>query len=276
VEIARRLQEQIRAELRLPCSIGIAANKLVAKMATDAGKAANRSDRPPFAILEVLPGQEAAFIAPLPIQALWGVGPKTAEHMKRMGIRTIGDLTRLPESYLVECFGKNGYDLLARARGLDDRPVETSHNAKSISQETTFDRDVAEASVLRHTLLDLSRHVGFRLRKSDLAGATVRLKMRWSDFSTISRQVTLEQPTDQDRIIFENVWNLFEHAWPPGKTVRLIGVAVSSLGPQHHQLSLWDQSSEKERRLLAALDDLRERYGEEVVFRGYEIEKDND
>ena len=156
LEIARRLQSRIQQELGLPCSLGVATNKLVAKIATDTGKAARRGPTPPNAITVVPPGEEAAFLAPLPVSALWGVGPKSAARLEGMGIHTIGDLAQMSPAALVSHFGKNGADLARHARGIDDAPVVTTHEVKSISQETTFERDLRESEALRRTLLDLS------------------------------------------------------------------------------------------------------------------------
>lgn len=163
--LAHRLQGEIRTTLGLPCSLGVATNKLVAKIATDVGKAANRRNQPPNAITVVPPGQEAAFLAPLAVQSLWGVGPKTAAHLAELGIGTIGDLASWDEADLVKTFGNSGSDLARRARGIDDSPIITEHEAKSISQEVTFSRDISDSEVLRHTLRELCETVGRRLRK---------------------------------------------------------------------------------------------------------------
>lgn len=275
-EQARKLQARIRTELGLPCSIGVASNKLLAKIANDVGKASARGEGPPNAITVVEPGGEAAFLAPLPVMALWGVGPKTAERLEEKGIRTIGDLARWPEAELVRMFGKNGTDLSVRARGIDDRPVEPSHETKSISQETTFSKDITNADSLVRTLRNLSEGVGRRLRKENLCGTTVKIKLRWQDFTTLTRQITLSQPTDQDVEIFEAAFKLFEANWRKGQPVRLLGVGVSGLGPPVRQLSLWDDGSEKERRLQAAVDALRERYGRNIVQRASRIKRDQD
>ncbi len=273
LEIAQALQKRIRAELNLPCSIGVATNKLVAKTATDIGKASHRGkDGPPYAILVVPPGQEQAFLAPLPIEALWGVGPKTAARLSTFGVKTVGDILRIPEAQLAYHFGKLGGDLIQRARGLDDRPVVTSHAAKSVSQETTFERDIRDQVRLKRTLRSLSEEVCARLRRENLCGSTVRLKLRWADFTTISRQITLRQPTDQDRVVYDTIQELFDQAWEPGHPVRLIGVGVSGLNPGQHQLSLWDTQTEKEHRLLEAIDELRERYGSQIIQRASEID----
>lgn len=268
--IARRLQETIRAELGLPCSLGVAANKLVAKIATEVGKAAARSEGPPNALQVVPHGVEAAFLAPLPAETLWGVGPKTAARLADLGIHTIGDIARWPETDLARRFGKHGQELAIRSRGIDDRPIVTTHVAKSISRETTFARDIRDREVLKTTLLELSESVSHRLAREAAVGTTVKLKLRWADFTTITRQTTLQQPTSQAGVIAGAAVNLFEAAWQPGRPVRLLGVGVSGLGSPIHQLSLWDDRPdpnrvERERRLLAAVEDLKERFGNEVL-----------
>jgi DNA polymerase-4 len=275
-QIARKLQSDIRRELDLPSSLGVASNKLVAKIANDAGKAARRSNEPPSAITVVPPGEEAAFLAPLPVEALWGVGPKTAARLAEIGILTIGDLAGWPERDLVHRFGKNGFDLAQHARGIDESPIVTFHEAKSISQEVTYARDVQDEKILKQTIQQLSDKVGKRLRQDALSGTTVKIKLRWPDFTTITRQSSFEIPVDQDLQIYQAAIGLFEKTWKPGQPVRLIGVGVSGLGLPIRQLSLWDrdvniktgQSTERERRLQEAIDELRERYGEAILQRG--------
>jgi DNA polymerase-4 len=273
IDIARALQAQIQRELHLPCSLGIATNKLVAKIATDFGKSANRGAGYPNSVLEVPAGEEANFLAPLPVRSLWGVGPRMEEHLAEMGIRTIGQLAALPDKHLVERFGKWGTDLARHARGLDDSPIYTSHTVKSISQEVTFDRDISELPVLEQTLRELAEQVGARLRQHEFCASTVRLKLRWPDFTTPTRQMTLQQPTDQDGIIFAAIQGLFLKLWQPGRAVRLLGVGVSGLLPCAHQLSLWETSTDKERRLLEAMDELRQRYGKQIIRKGRSIKK---
>ena len=265
---ARDLQARIRDELHLPSSIGIAGNKLVAKIATEVGKKAATGGSPPFGLTIVPPGEEAAFLDPLPAEMLWGVGPKTAEKLAGLGLRTIGDIARWPEADLVRRFGENGRDLSRHARGLDDRPVVTGHEIKSISQEITFSRDTADEAKLESVLNEMSAQVGRRLRKNTLAGTTVKLKLRWPDFTTFTRQVTLPTPTDQDDEIAETALSLLRKYRPKEQPVRLIGVGVSGLGPPIRQLGLWDGDAEKQRRLQDALDTLREKYGEKVIKRG--------
>ena len=265
--IARQLQSTIRQELRLPCSLGVATNKLVAKIANNVGKAAARSGAPPNAITVVPPGQEAAFLAPLPCEELWGVGPKTATRLHELGMVTIGDIARWPEAELVGRFGKNGHDLSVHAKGIDHRPVETQRETKSISQETTFTRDVRDGDQLRRILGEQAVSVSQELKRKHLIAATVKLKLRWSDFTTLTRQITLVQPTDDSEQLRLAALRLFEQAWQ-GQLVRLIGVGVSGLSEDARQLSLWDEPNEKEERLWQTLETLRKRFGDQAIRRG--------
>jgi DNA polymerase-4 len=268
VEVARRVQAQVNTELGLPCSVGVASNKLVAKIATEVGKKSARRNEPPNAITVVPPGEEAAFLGALPVDLLWGVGPKTAARLAEQGIHTIGDIAHRPEADLIRWFGESGRDLRRHALGRDDSPVATEHEVKSISQETTFARDLRDDKALADTLRELSAQVGRRLRRADLAGTTVKIKLRWPDFTTLTRQVTLPQPTDQDEEIFTTALDLLERVRPSGKAVRLIGVGVSGLGTPVRQLELWGQEGEKSRRLQATLDQLHERFGDRAIQRG--------
>jgi DNA polymerase-4 len=274
--LARRLQTTINEKLDLPCSIGVASNKLVAKIATNVGKSSARKGQPPNAILVVPPGQEAVFLAPLPVRELWGVGPKTAAQLAALGIQTIGGIAAWPEVDLARRFGKHGYDLARRARGIDERPVEVERETKSVSKEITFEQDVSDREVLRRTLLGLSEGVGQQLRQSQLRGDTVKLKLRWSDFTTLTRQVTLNGPTNQDIEIYQAAMQLLEKAWPVGKPVRLIGVGVSGFEPPQRQLGLWEAlTPEEPERLKDTLDTLRDRFGEQAVRRGSDLKRKN-
>lgn len=266
--IARELQARVQTEIHLPCSLGGASNKLVAKIATDTGKARNRGNNYPRAILIVQPGEEAKFLAPLPVEVMWGVGPKMEEALTRLGIKTIGDLASYPVSQLQSHFGKYGVELAEHSRGVDSRPVAMEYEMKSISQETTFDRDTNDLAKLRLTIKELSRKVAFRLRQNNVSGKVVRIKMRWSDFSTFTRQVSLLQPIDQDNVIFETAMKLFTDNWDGEHLIRLIGVGVSALDENTRQMSLFDSPSEKEHRLLTALDELHERFGKQSVTNG--------
>lgn len=293
--LARGLQAQINAELGLPCSIGVAGNKLTAKIATEVGKkvVATRQgpsnipthgmpaqnllingiggstlDRYPNAITVVPTGEEAAFLAPLPVEMLWGVGPKTATRLAELGLRTMGALAAWPESDLVARFGENGREMSRHARGLDDRPVVAERATKSISQEETFARDVRDDRQLEAALREMSAAVGRQLRREHLAGKTVKLKLRWPDFTTLTRQVTLPTATDQDEDIMRAAVALLRKIRGPGRAVRLIGVGVSGLTEPARQLDLFDGDAEKQRRLQKALDELQSKYGDRLIRRG--------
>ena len=272
-DLARRLQRDIGEGLGLPCSLGVATNKLVAKIATNIGKATSSGVGPPRAILVVSPGREAEFLAPFPTEALWGVGPKLAERLAELGMVTIGGIASKSDLYLSRRFGKTGLSLARRARGIDDSPVVTHHEAKSISRETTFARDVSDGEVLRRTLRELAHSVSRRLRRARLRGTTVKLKLRWEDFTTLTRQETLAEPTDEEATIGASALGLLEKTWIPGQLVRLIGVGISGLGAPLYQLGLWDRDWQKEAKLLRTLDDLCQRFGPDVVRRGWPDER---
>ncbi len=277
--LAALLQAHIQDELALSCSLGVAANKLVAKIATDVGKSLVRSGAMPHAVCVVPPGEEAAFLALLPATALWGVGPRTAEKLAVMGIHTIGDIAAWPAADLARRFGQHGEDLARRAWGVDTRPIVTERAAKSISQETTFARDVTDRATLERTLREQAATIAAKLRRDDLTGTTVKLKIRWPDFTTPTRQLTLPQPTDEIEVIAEAATRLFAQLWPPGQAVRLIGVGVSGLGSPPRQLSLWDapraptpEELARHERIRTALAAVEARFGAGSIRRASELE----
>jgi DNA polymerase-4 len=274
-EIARDLQQKVNNQCRLPVSIGGASNKLVAKIANDWGKSQKISSEPPNTITIIPPGEEAHFLAPLPLQSLWGVGPKTAEKLAGIGITSIGELAKTPDPTLEMLFGRFGPDLRRRAMGIDDRPIELEHETKSVSNEVTFAKDRKKKQELLQTLRSLSEQVGRRLRKESLAGSTIQVKLRWADFTTITRQTTLNSVTNLDQEIYQTAKTLFEENWPQGKPVRLIGVGVSNLGQPAHQLGLWDDDYQKEAKLVDAVDELREKFGRDIIMRGDQIARKN-
>lgn len=274
--IAHDLQQDIWDDLKLPCSLGVATNKLVAKIANTVGKAEAKSSGPPMAISVVAPGEEAAYLAPLSVTELWGVGPKTAESLHQLGIRTIGDLATWLAEDLVRRLGCHGEALVRRARGIDERPVTSDHEVKSISNETTFSEDVTDEAELKRTLCLLAESVGRRLRKAELGASTVKIKLRWSDFTTLTRQVTLSEPTDQDDVIYTTVQQLLKENWPYGKPVRLIGVGASNLGQPIAQLKLWDAAPEKGDKLQKTLDSLRDRFGRDAIQRAITLRPEDD
>lgn len=276
INIAKDLQHRVNTELHLPVSIGGAVNKLVAKIANDWGKSHKKGPDPPNAITIIPAGEEAAFLAPLPVQFLWGVGPKTAERLSEIGITTIGALANTSANTLKLLLGRYGPDLQKRARGIDERPVESEQDVKSISNEVTFPRDRTDEKQLMHSFRRLSEQVGGRLRKASLAGTTIQIKLRWQDFTTITRQKTLPSPTNLDHEIYQVAASLFKENWNRGKPVRLIGVGVSGLGPPVYQLSLWEEDHQKEADLLNAVDHLRERYGRDVIKRMHHSQEPED
>lgn len=266
--IARRLQATINGELGLPCSLGVASNKLVAKIANNLGKDRAGKAAPPNAITIVPPGQEAAFLAPLPVRELWGVGPRTAEQLARLGVRTIGELAARREAELVHRFGKHGAEMSQHARGIDERPVADDGEAKSISKETTFAHDVRDGETLRRVLRRHADEVAHRLRQEGLRGGTVKLKLRWADFTTFTRQTTLPTPSQHDDDIYQAALALFEKAWPAGRPVRLIGVGVSGLSDGAVQPGLFEAAADAQQtKLEATLDELRQRFGSRIVRR---------
>jgi DNA polymerase-4 len=276
--VAAQLQASIRDELGLSCSLGVATNKLLAKIATDVGKSLVRSGKMPQAICVVPPGDEAVFLAPLPATALWGVGPKTAEKLAELSIHTIGDIAAWPAADLARRFGQHGDDLARRARGQDNRPIVTVRAAKSISQETTFARDVTDRAALERTLREQAGEIAQKLRREDLVGTTVKLKIRWPDFTTPTRQLTLPQPTDEADTIAEAALRLFGQIWSHGQAVRLIGVGISGLGSPPRQLSLWDVPAAPtpvelayQQRVQAALAAIQARFGAGAVRRASEL-----
>jgi DNA polymerase-4 len=264
-QIAAALKAAIRREVGLKCSFGVASNKLVAKIATNIGK--------PDGLIVVPAGEEAAFLAPLPLAALWGVGPKTQARLEELGLRTIGDLAAWPAADLARRFGAWGEDLARHAQGHDDRPLETEREAKSISKETTFARDVTQRDVLRRTLMDLCDQVAASLRRQGLHARTVKLKLRWPPFETITRQVTLPAPTDLEADIFAASFGLFQAAWGRGRPVRLIGVGVSGLQAGARQLGLFEATHDaRHEKLAEAMDKIRSKYGWDAVRRASQID----
>lgn len=257
--LAAVIQVRIQDELGLSASLGVATNKLVAKIASDFRK--------PHGITVVPAGQEAAFLAPLPIRKLWGVGEVTAGELERLGVHTIGGLAALPIESLRTRFGPgHGETLWRAAHGIDDSPVTPEHEAKSLSREETFARDIADATVLHRELLRLSDQVAWRLRRHGLQGRTVALKLRYADFTTLTRQTTLPELTDSAPVIYAQALALFEGVWNH-RPVRLLGVGVSGLMPAGRQLGLFEQADRRQEQLEAALDRIRAKYGERAIQR---------
>jgi DNA polymerase IV len=255
--VAQRIKAAIREELSLTASVGVAATKLVAKIASDLRK--------PDGLVVVEPGTEAGFLAPLPISRLWGVGPSTAAALRDFGVATIGDLAHLDPAGLVRRLGKHGASLVDRAHGVDPDPVDDPDAAKSVSHEHTFDEDTSDQEVLERTLLAMAEGVSGRLRHSGLKAGTVTVKIRDSGFNTITRQRGLREPTD----LTEPIWQTaLELARPEmrGKRIRLLGVGTSAFG-EREQLGLFAEGDDRLRRVVEAADEVRERFGTRAITR---------
>jgi DNA polymerase-4 len=265
-EIGQKIKQIIRQELRLVVSVGVACNKFLAKIASDYAK--------PDGFVVVEPGREQEFLDPLPVERLWGVGKQSSKFFQRLGIRTIGQLRQWPMESLKHRFGSQGEHLWQLAHGIDDRPVVPEREAKSISHETTFERDIDDLKVLRAWLLELTEQVGWRLRRHGLRGWTVQLKVRFADFSLITRSQTLAEPTDITEELWQAASELLCHRLPTSHLpVRLIGMGVSSFDESgFRQGLLFDQEErQKQADLDAVTDQIRERFGSSALQRAASV-----
>lgn len=231
--LAQAIRERVQAETGLPASVGLAPNKLVAKVASDHDK--------PEGCTVIRPGEEAAFLEALPVRVIWGIGPRTAERLALMGIQRCGELAAADPVALEMEFGDQGASLQRRAQGKDSRPVEAERGPpKSISQERTFNRDVDDAEFLREKLQSLAEGVAVELQKQGLVAHTVFVKFRWADFTTFTRQRTVDVGMDEAEAIARQAITIWEEHWPTGQRMRLLGVGVSKLEePGARQLDLF-------------------------------------
>src|SRR6202047_4006575 len=260
---AHKLHQRMKDETCLNCSIGIGSSRLIAKVSSAQAK--------PNGVLWIVPGEESKFLAPLDVREIPGVGKVMEGHLHKLGIKKVGDLARLDESELSERFGKWGLALAGKARGEDaggwfDSEVGADTDPKSISHEHTYNEDTASAERLESTLMRLSEMVGRRLRESRLHARTLQLKLRYKDFSTITRAHSLPSPTQLDNEIFEQIRLLFRQNWRPGAQVRLLGVHASSFEAQAGQGDLLeDGRRQRWQQALSAADRLRDKFGESSV-----------
>jgi DNA polymerase-4 len=260
VETARHIQRRVADELKLSISVGVAANKLVAKVASDYEK--------PGGFTVVPAGQEAEFLAPLPVEKLPGVGPVILGQLRDRGVVTVGDLTQVPEHLLRLSFGVWGEELYHRARGEDVRGVSPREEVKSISREHTFEEDVSDTGLLESTLIALTEDVCRRLRAARLEARTVTVKIRYSDFVTHTCSRTMPRPLDVDEVLFKEVLALFRQGRRRRYRLRLVGVGLSNLVPRAWQDDLFDQELPLLRELDLKLDVIRLKYGNDAVRRG--------
>jgi DNA polymerase-4 len=263
LKCAHALHERMKAETRLNCSVGIGSSRLIAKVSSAQAK--------PNGVLYIVPGQEAKFLAPLDVREIPGVGKVMEKHLHTLGIRKVGDLARLEDSELESRFGKWGLALAGKSRGQDaggwfDNEVGADLDAKSISHEHTYNEDTADITQLESTLMRLSEMVCRRLREANFHAGTVQLKLRYKDFTTITRAHTLAAPTQLDTEIFEHIRALFRKNWKKGTPVRLLGVQTSHFSAQPNQINLLEGNRhERWKNALAAADRLRDKFGESSV-----------
>lgn len=263
LKAAHSLHRRMKDATRLNCSIGIGSSRLIAKVSSAQAK--------PNGVLWIAPGQEAKFLAPLDVREIPGVGKVMESHLHALGIKKVGDLARLEESELEDRFGKWGLALAGKSRGEDaggwfDGEVGAHADAKSISHEHTYNEDTADVDQLEATLMRLSEMVGRRLREASFHAGTVQLKLRYKDFTTITRARTLPSPTQLDVEIFENIRMLFRKNWKKGMPVRLLGVQTSSFAAEADQINLLEGNRQQRwKNALAAADRLRDKFGESSV-----------
>ena len=263
LKAAHNLHQRMKAETGLNCSVGIGTSRLIAKVSSGQAK--------PNGVLWIVPGEEAKFLAPLDVREIPGVGKVMEAHLHALGIKKVGDLGRLEDSELADRFGKWGLALAGKARGEDaggwfDTEVGADLDARSISHEHTYNEDTADSAQLESTLMRLSEMVGRRLREANFYARTVQLKLRYKDFTTITRAHTLSVPTQLDIEIFEQIRTLFRKNWKHGVQVRLLGVHASSFTTQAAQIDLLDGNRQQRwKDALAAADKLRDKFGESSV-----------
>ncbi len=260
---AHKLHARMKAETQLNCSIGIGSSRLIAKVCSGKAK--------PHGMLYVVPGQEAKFLAPLDIRDIPGVGKVTEQKLHGLGILTVGDIAKLDNSFLAEHLGKWGVALAGKARGEDagawfEGIIGEADDAKSISHEHTYDQDTANIEQIESTLMRLSEMVGRRLREQNFHARTLQLKLRYKDFTTITRARTIETPTQLDNEIFQQIRQLFHANWRKGAEVRLLGVQSSSFGEVPEQGNLLRGSADdKWKQALSAVDRVRDKFGESSI-----------
>ena len=266
VEIAERIRSDVRDELDLGCSVGVAPNKFLAKLASVEAKPRALPDRiePGRGVVEVRPGAELDFLHPLPVKRLWGVGPVTLEKLERLGVRTVGDLAQLDERTVVNALGQaSGSHLLALSNGLDDRPVDVDRDPKSIGHEETYPHDLHDLADLDCELVRLSDAVSSRLRRHGSGARTLTLKVRFAGFRTVTRSTTLDSAVDTGPDLVAALGPLL-HALDVSVGVRLLGVSTSNFAPPSQQLSLLDEPVDAS-RTAGAIDEIRERFGSTAI-----------
>lgn len=268
IAIAREMKRKIFQATGLTASAGVAPNKFLAKIASDLKK--------PDGLVEIRPEDIDSFLRDLPIGKLWGVGKRTEEVLQKMGIQRVGQLAAYPPKAIERKLGRFGLELVALARGEDPRPVASSTEPKSISQEETFTPDLADLGKMRRVILDQAERVGWELRKQKLRGSTVTLKVRYPDFSLVTRSLTLPSATDQGIEIYRTALTLLTRTEALKRKARLLGVGISNLRHRDdpEQLFLFDPGREKIERSLEAMDRIWEKFGREAIRRASLLEEE--
>jgi DNA polymerase-4 len=266
-QIAKEVKRRIRETTGLTASAGIAPNKFLAKIASDYRK--------PDGLVEVKPEEVQGFLRELPISKLWGVGKATEEVLKGMGILKVGQLALFPAEKIERKLGKFGLELMALARGEDDRPVSPESEAKSVSQEETFTPDLENLEQMKRALLDQAEQVGWELRKEKLKGSTVTVKVRYPDFTLVTRSLTLPFPTDQGIEIYQTAMKLLPRTEALQRRARLLGVGISNFihRDDPEQYLLFGSRREKTERSVQAMDRIWERFGPEAIKRASLLDK---
>jgi len=250
------LQKEIWKKLSLPCSIGIGSNKTIAKIGSDFMK--------PCGITYILPGMEKEFLAPMPVESIPGVGKVTLKDFNSKGIYRIGDITKLPQDYFTAAFGKYGIDLYRKACGQGSEYLTIEREQKSISHERTFSEDVTSKEFIKEKLFKLTGKICQELRDMGWQAATVNIKLRYSDFQTLTRMRTVK-PTDDDKIIFDTAWSLLKNAHTRRVAVRLIGVRLTNFSPYSEQEFLFEDYEIKRKKILRAVTRIRDKYGYSII-----------
>ncbi|MDH4321604.1 MAG: DNA polymerase IV [Desulfobulbaceae bacterium] len=262
VAIAGRIKQLITEEIGLTASAGVASCKLVAKIASDLEK--------PDGLTVVPAGTEKEFLAGLPIGRLWGVGEQTRQSLRLLGVKTIGDLQRLPTGLLETRFGKHGARMQLAALGIDSRPVEATRAIQSIGQEETFAVDLTDHAALQRELLAMAVKVGRRLRDHALRGRTITVKVKYYDFQQITRSLTLPAATDDQQTIYRTACGLLAKTDAGAKPIRLLGITVANLSLQHepYQQTLLPGDNRQREKLNQAIDHLADRFDHDVIKPG--------
>ncbi len=257
-QIAAQIKELVRREQQLACSIGVASNKFVAKIASDLKK--------PNGLCVVASGTEKNFLRSLPVRTIWGVGKNTENQLLRLGVRTIGDVAARDASYWEELMGSRGQHLWELSQGLDERPVQVGRGFKSLSHEFTFSQDCDDPEEIRKLLLSLCEDVARRARKNRALGRTVTLKWRYQNFTTLTRRRTRSQATDDAQTLFVEVERLMQEFLPLKQKVRLVGVGISRFeNLDTKQKGLFFQSETKKTKLDASVDAITEKFGQHSI-----------